>query len=397
VALPGERLARAGGLTEADLAAAEVFTLDEVADGTTGANGEAGTTDDRGDDGEPRRRRRRGGRGRGRGRGRADEASEDLPAETPAARTPAERAPIAPARAVEEDEDVVPARRAPRTTPFGSVWDTQLGTPTAPAAASLAPITDDEDFDEPEIPEYLIAEQRRGAQRGGGSGRGARGGRSAYQSAMERERFGRGGGGGGGQRGGASHGSTAIRTCRLGLGRRTGREDRGYGRQEREPGVAARGSNEPWSDVPPGWRRCSELRSPRRWPRQPGVAVRPDLAHITCNGARADSGPDDGGGANKGTTRAEAEHTLRARRGGGRGRRCGRGGRRDQTRPKASNDSRAKDRARGDRDAFVRSGRARGPDGRSDRRESCAQGQGGRQAADHAGAGSPQVHGRDGV
>src|SRR5258707_3653555 len=32
VALPGERLARAGGLTEADLAAAEVFTLDDLGD-----------------------------------------------------------------------------------------------------------------------------------------------------------------------------------------------------------------------------------------------------------------------------------------------------------------------------------------------------------------------------
>jgi uncharacterized LabA/DUF88 family protein len=250
VALPGERLARAGGLTEADLAAAEVFTLDEVADVTTDANGEAGTADDRGDDGEPRRRRRRGGRGRGRGRGRADEATEDLPAEPLAARAPAERAPIAPAREIEEDEEVVPARRAPRTTPFGSVWDTQLGTPTAPAA-SLAPIADDEDFDEPEIPEYLIAEQRRGAQRGGGGGRGARGGRSAYQSAMERERFGRGGGGGG-QRGGASHGinrypDVSARPRPAG----PAREDRGYSRPEREPGAATRGSSEPWSDVPP--------------------------------------------------------------------------------------------------------------------------------------------------
>ncbi len=64
-----------------------------------------------------------------------------------------------------------------------------------PAPSSRS--TDDEDFDEPEIPEYLIAEQRRGAAgRGGGGGGGARGGRAAYQSAISRERYGRGGGGG---------------------------------------------------------------------------------------------------------------------------------------------------------------------------------------------------------
>jgi len=246
VALPGERLARAGGLTEADLAAAEVFTLDESADAPTEAGGETGTAEDRIDDGEPRRRRRRGGRGRGRGRGRADEAGEE---ELPAEPRPA-RPPVVPVREVEEDEEMAPARRAPRTTPFGSVWDTQLGTPTAPAAASLAPITDDEDFDEPEIPEYLIAEQRRGANRAGG--RGARGGRSAYQSAMERERFGRGGGGGGGGQRGGSHGINRYPDV-SGRPRPAGpaREDRGYNRPSRESSPATRGSSEPWSDVPP--------------------------------------------------------------------------------------------------------------------------------------------------
>jgi len=265
VALPGERLARAGGLTEADLAAAEVFTLDEVGDATAGADGETGSADDRTDDGEPRRRRRRGGRGRGRGRGRTDETPEEQAADEPQAAEPqaaepqaaepraprAPRAPVAP-RDTDEDEEIAPARRAPRTTPFGSVWDTQLGTPTAPASASLAPLADDEDFDEPEIPEYLIAEQRRGASRGGGRG-GARGGRSAYQSAMDRERFGSGagGGGGGGQRGGG-HGinrypDVSARPRPAG----PARDNRGYGRPEREPGAAARGSNEPWSDVPP--------------------------------------------------------------------------------------------------------------------------------------------------
>ncbi len=98
----------------------------------------------------------------------------------------------------EDDIEVAPAPRGPRPTPFGSVWDSQLGTPAASSAAPRPPVDDDEDFDEPEIPEYLIAEQRRGANRGGANrGGGARGGRSAYQSAMERERYGRGSGGGG--------------------------------------------------------------------------------------------------------------------------------------------------------------------------------------------------------
>jgi hypothetical protein len=156
----------------------------------------------------------------------------------------------------DEDEEIVPARRAPKTTPFGSVWDSQIGTPTAPAAASLGPIGDDEDFDEPEIPEYLIAEQRRGANRGGGGGRGARGGRSAYQSAMDRERYGSGGGGGGGGGGGARGGSRGINRYPDVSGRTRpvgpAREERGYGRQERDAvPPPPRGSSEPWSDVPP--------------------------------------------------------------------------------------------------------------------------------------------------
>ena len=85
VALPGERLSKTlvGGLTEADLAAAEVFTLDEenqelvregpaeVVAGAEMGDGEAGDA--------TRRRRRRGGRGRGRGRGRSEGEFEAEP------------------------------------------------------------------------------------------------------------------------------------------------------------------------------------------------------------------------------------------------------------------------------------------------------------------------------
>ncbi len=267
VALPGERLARAGGgLTEADLAAAEVFKLDDLevaADGEPAKPGEpaepgepADGGEDRGDGGgEPRRRRRRGGRGRGRGRGRAEEGEEGQEAperpdgheDAPVAAQPApgRRGPQAPARPIhEEDDELPPARRAPRSTPFGSVWDSQLGTPTAPAAASLTPLPDDEDFDEPEIPEYLIAEQRRGGNRSGGARGGPRGGRSAYQSAMERERYGRGGGAGGINR----YPDVSARTRPP----EPRRDDRAYGRPDRTPPPPQqRSSSEPWSDVPP--------------------------------------------------------------------------------------------------------------------------------------------------
>ncbi|MEX2183905.1 MAG: NYN domain-containing protein, partial [Chloroflexota bacterium] len=278
LALPGERLSRAtGSLTEADLAAAEVFTLDDL-DGSpvADASDAAPVLDDREDEAAEggRRRRRRGGRGRGRGRGREDGATgaddgapeREVASDRDAARPPVEA--VADHPDLEDEDDGVPvAPRAPRATAFGSVWDSQLGTPTGPTAASLAPLADDEDFDEPEIPEYLIAEQRRGAGqqrggRGGGqAGRGPRGGRSAYQSAMERERYGRGGGGGGINR----YPDVSARTSPEGQGGRAGtsRGDRSYSRgpergPERGPdeatrdrGAAPRASSEPWSDVPP--------------------------------------------------------------------------------------------------------------------------------------------------
>jgi uncharacterized LabA/DUF88 family protein len=269
VALPGERLSKAvGNLTESDLAAAEVFTLDDLGEGGTDAvvgpvgdvdvDAEGEGTEIREDDGG-RRRRRRGGRGRGRGRGR-DEAADvpSSPDRQAAGPTPA------PTRDFDEDvedadeEPVAP--RGPRTTPFGSVWDSQLGTSAAPAAANLAPLSDDdEDFDEPEIPEYLIAEQRRGARPGGarggqGGGRGGpRGGRAAYQSAIERERYGRGGGGGGINRYPDVSGRTGG-NAGTGAPNRAPREDRGFGRRDERPREAAPrlgSSSEPWSEVPP--------------------------------------------------------------------------------------------------------------------------------------------------
>ena len=273
VALPGERLARAGGgLSEADLAAAEVFTLDdgEADDRDAGDAGDAAAAvgaivGGPVEEFEPRRRRRRGGRGRGRGRGGPEELADGDGVTEP----DAPMVPLAPVREtvrraaqprpIVEEQDGPPVRRAPRATPFGSVWDSQLGPAPAPARGSVAPIGDDEDFDEPEIPEYLIAEQRRGAGRGGGGG--ARGGRSAYQSAMERERYGRGGssgGGGGGGSGAVRGGSGGGRGINRypdvsGRPRPTGPDhgDRSYSRPERDVAPSPRNAGEPWSDVPP--------------------------------------------------------------------------------------------------------------------------------------------------
>jgi uncharacterized LabA/DUF88 family protein len=236
--LPGERLAKvAGGLSEAELASAEVFTLDDI-DAPTGATGaETGDRDTDATDDGGRRRRRRGGRGRGRGRGR----EEGAPAAAAEAATPD------PYNETEEDdEEPLEAPRPPRSTPFGSVWDSQLGTTAAPS--NLGPLADDEDFEEPEIPEYLIAEQRRGggAGQGGRGGRGQggrggpRGGRSAYQSAIERERYGRGRTGG-------------INRYPDVSGRTGDRDQRDRRVQEDRPREAGRpsGSTEPWSEVPP--------------------------------------------------------------------------------------------------------------------------------------------------
>jgi uncharacterized LabA/DUF88 family protein len=239
VALPGERLSKATGrFDEADLAAAEVFTLDDLDEGAggEGTDGEEGGPVGPREEGA-RRRRRRGGRGRGRGRGR-DEAAAPI----------AERrsTPDEPFDAEDEEaEEPIPAPR-PRSTPFGSVWDSQLGTPVAPTAR-LGPIADDEeDFDEPEIPEYLIAEQRQGPRGRGGRGPargGPRGGRSAYQTAIARERYGRGGSGGINRYPDVSG---------RGAPARPPREERPYGRPGDRPREAApRSSTEPWSEVPP--------------------------------------------------------------------------------------------------------------------------------------------------
>jgi uncharacterized LabA/DUF88 family protein len=228
VVLPGERLSRAepsadeGEAVSGEAASAEAI---ETFDGRS--------TDDAESDGR-RRRRRRGGRGRGRGRAREELAPESA------------------AGPAEEDE-FVEAPRTPRHSTFGSVWDTQLGVPSAAPRSSGPPTEpEDEDFDEPEIPEYLIAEQRR--NRGGGAGarggrqQGGRGARGAYAAAIERERYGRGGGSGINRYPDVS-GRERPRDAGFSRQERGGRPDRGP-RPERQ-GERRGGGGEPWSEVPP--------------------------------------------------------------------------------------------------------------------------------------------------
>jgi len=261
--MPGEKLSRAAAAASAGLPAdideEEIETLatppypDGDGEAEADGEGEAGR----------RRRRRRGGRGRGRGRGREDGAFAE-PGQAggedriPEDRIPEDRIP----EDEEEAEEIAAAPRGPRTTPFGSFWDSQLGVPSASTAPSrpVGPVGEDEDFDEPEIPEYLIAEQRRGRQQQQGQGRGGqrggRGARRAYTAAIERERYGTGGRSGG-MSGGINRYPDVSGRDRQGGGRGQsgggGGRDSGYPRQDRPERVErpARTGGDPWSEVPP--------------------------------------------------------------------------------------------------------------------------------------------------
>ncbi len=255
VALPGEKLSRAavaasGLASDATTDLPTDLDLDEAAEDLE--LGEPLQADAGGDDLSTeegrRRRRRRGGRGRGRSRGREDGAFAD--------------APVGPERDVDgpeapEDEPIDDRADAPRparrpTSAFGSVWDSQIGIPSANRAA---PVVDEDDFDEPAVPEYLITERRqRDSARGGMRGGGGRGRGGAYAAALDRERFGGG------------RGSTPSRFQQPAPGGREPNFNRGGERPDRinrvgpreqqpfrpAPRPAPRPSgDEPWSEVPP--------------------------------------------------------------------------------------------------------------------------------------------------
>jgi uncharacterized LabA/DUF88 family protein len=251
IVLPGEKLSRVrsepapAGFDEEEQVEG-TGELEPIGEPPLIAAGEETDADGR------RRRRRRGGRGRGRGRGR-DEQPEAL----------ADAAPASDSEPIDEIEEPIPARRAPRPAAFGSVWDTQMGVPRQPTRSPLPP---EEEFDdEPAIPEYLIAERRgmtRGASRGPVGGRGGRA-RSGYSAAVDRERYGRGGGGGINRypdvsgragnppRGGRDGGRREERFGRsVDRDDRIERPDRGRGRGQQAGGGAPR-PGEQWSEVPP--------------------------------------------------------------------------------------------------------------------------------------------------
>jgi len=206
VALPGEKLSRvaaaAGGANEPGEESGPEPETEAGAD-----EGAAG-----------HRRRRRGGRGRGRrGHGGVETMAEETDEEGEAAPTPGARA-----------------------NQFGSVWDSQIGMSGRPEPGAEPP-PDEEDYAEPEIPEYLLAERRRSAK----SGRGGRGARSAYASAVERERFGRS----------SSRYTEPARRAQPQRRRDAQPQRRRDERPPRQRGEAPRSqeraSAEPWSEVPP--------------------------------------------------------------------------------------------------------------------------------------------------
>jgi len=181
VVLPGEKLRRAVGAADvavADEAAAIAAAVDDTSGEAVEAGGSPGFDGDEqgAGDGSGRRRRRRGGRGRGRGRGGEAPELPERPSE----------------EAIEDEEEIAElVAPLPARPTFGSVWDSQLGMPTAASAASASADDLEEDLEEPAIPEYLLAERSR---RGAGRGRQprVRGGRaSTYQQALDRERYGR--------------------------------------------------------------------------------------------------------------------------------------------------------------------------------------------------------------
>ena len=281
VVLPGEKLSRGTGRAVASVpssvAAPLPEDLPESAEGPAADEGQDAVA--AGAEGEAaghRRRRRRGGRGRGRGRGvepgSVGEPGVGEPGSGGELRTTSDDEPH------EEDEGVAyEAPQLPRHGAFGSVWDSQLGmTSVSTPAAADGGLPPDEGYeDEPEIPEYLLAERRQQAGRpGGGRGPAPAGGRAvrgrgrggAYQVALDRERYGRS------APGPSSFNAPSSRAPGL---RRDGgsRPDRGP-RTGRPPARQAPppSGGEPWSEVPPELEQLLRAELARKGPSGPTPA-----------------------------------------------------------------------------------------------------------------------------
>ncbi|HEY8168421.1 MAG TPA: NYN domain-containing protein [Candidatus Limnocylindrales bacterium] len=271
VVLPGEKLSRVpGGSDEPELDGADVVAdeLDEELEVEVAASDASPDVDGDGEvdgDGRRRRRRRRGGRGRGRGRGQDRETPVEAAAPTGTADDGED----------EEEDDLTAydAPRAPQATAFGSVWDSQIGVPAASSGVGADFDADAEDEDEPEIPEYLLAERRQRAGRPGGrqaqGGRGRpRGGRAgAYQSAIDRERYGRSGGSAFGGAPRPDRGPRPDRTPRH-AGPRSDRAPRA----DRPPMRPSSGNGDPWSEVPPELEEMLRAELARKGPATGGSA-----------------------------------------------------------------------------------------------------------------------------
>jgi uncharacterized LabA/DUF88 family protein len=307
----------------------DAVIADEAPDGVAALDGAAGGEDDATADGR-RRRRRRGGRGRGRGRaGEEGTAPDGSPIPAPALGgaplgssderltvadrgAAADAADAAAADLLDEDElDELPPVRLPSHSTFGSVWDSQLGVPTQPVMSSGAVGEDDFD-DEPEIPEYLLAERRQRGQapRGGRAGQGRMGGgrgggrNAGYQSAVDRERYGRGGVPTTGSPFGAPRrddrgGRPAPRPDRDRQGGQGGRPQGQGGQpprpprqdrpvrderpQQREPQRATAPNGDPWTEVPPELEEMLRQELARKAGAAAGLAPRPTAGAPTSD------------------------------------------------------------------------------------------------------------------
>ena len=182
---------------------------------------------------------------------------------------------------LEAEEGEAAAAPAARPNQFGSVWDSQIGMDTRPAR--LAPVSQDEDdFAEPEIPEYLLAERRRNsASRGGrGQGGGGRGVRSAYASAVDRERY--------GSRGTSSRYPEPARQPQQSQSQPPRRRDDRPVRQPQPQGRRGvvnprpeRNSSEPWSEVPPELEELLRAQLSTKLARPSGGESAPNAAEFT--------------------------------------------------------------------------------------------------------------------
>ena len=310
IALPGERLSRVAPGDFAEQVEgeveefAQVIEIESDVDVDVDAEGEvegdvgAAPVDGADADGEARRRRRRRG-GRGRGRGRRGEGEQTGEVGEAAQGEPRPPLTIAPGRGpvdVVDSADLIEdeyleeeVATLPQHSTFGSVWESQISVASGPVSA--APIDDQDGYDdEPEIPEYLLAERRQQGRNRGGSNqrpgnRGGSGGRNApsagYRSAVDRERYGRAGAPSTGGFGGNAAGNNAGRGDRQPDRNRTGQGGQGGrgpapARQPRPVNAEPRErferadrpapSAEPWSEVPADVQEMLRAELARRQP-----------------------------------------------------------------------------------------------------------------------------------